>query len=89
MPYVKTTEGRGGRGYVYVRPEDPENIHNVPKRQWRKWRRYQKELFNDTYKAILSMRHVFFHPKTPKMNEEQFEVVAWNAAHTAASVLKV
>ena len=67
------------------------NTHKVDRRQWRKWNQQQRALFNGVYEDIKRIGpDLFLHVVTAqrKISDEEFEVLAWNAAWTAAHVLK-
>jgi len=68
-----------------------ENEHGVDGNMWRKWNAQQRALFNGTYEDIMNVGvDLFVHPVTVqrKLSQEEFQVIAWNAAFTAAGILK-
>jgi hypothetical protein len=68
-----------------------ENTHKVDAGQWRKWDKKQRKLFNGVYEDILNVGpDLFLNPITVqrKLSEKEFQVIAWNAAWTAAYILQ-
>lgn len=66
------------------------NTHKVSRKQWRKWDQQQKALFNGVYEDIKRVGpDLFLHTVTAQrhISDEEFDVLAWNAAWTAAHVL--
>lgn len=69
-----------------------KNPHKVPAKQWRNWNKKQRKLFNRVYEDIVNVgAELFLSPVTVQRNisDKEFEVIAWNAAWTAAHVLEV
>ena len=64
-----------------------ENTFKVPSKQWRKWTPAARKVFNRTYDDMLNNQHVFLHPKTAAVPQEQWKTTAWNAAWTAADAV--
>jgi len=68
-----------------------KNEHGVDASQWRKWNAQQRALFNGVYEDIINVgKDLWLHPVTMqrKLSDEEFETIAWNAAFTAAAILK-
>jgi hypothetical protein len=68
-----------------------ENKFKVPQKTWREWGAEQRKLFNGTYDDILSVgTALFLHPVTVqrKLSDDEFRTIAWNAAWTAAMMLR-
>lgn len=66
------------------------NTHKVDRNQWRKWDEKTRALFNGVYEDIKRVGpQLFLHTVTAqrKLSDEEFDVLAWNAAWTAAHVL--
>jgi hypothetical protein len=67
------------------------NPYKVGRSQWSKWDNDQKTLFNYVYGDIIKIGPCFFlHPITTQRNvsAEEFSTIAWNAAWTAARMLR-
>jgi len=68
-----------------------DNSHKIPKKQWRRWSEDQRALFNGVYEDILAVgSDAWLHPVTVqrKLSADEFNTIAWNAAWTAAHLLK-
>ncbi len=68
-----------------------ENTHRVDAKQWRHWTEEQRKLFNGVYEDIVNIGStLFLSPITIQRNltDAEFTVIAWNAAWTAAHILK-
>lgn len=68
-----------------------KNPHKVSAEQWRKWNKKQRKLFNAVYEDIVNIGvDLFLSPVTTqrKLSDKEFKVIAWNAAWTAAHMLK-
>ena len=68
-----------------------KNPHKVPAKQWQKWNKKQRKMFNGVYEDIMNVgTALFVHPITMqrKLSDDEFRTIAWNAAWTAADVLK-
>jgi hypothetical protein len=67
------------------------NSNRVSQKQWRKWDDQAKQLFNDVYNDVLRClkEKVFLHPVSnrKRFTDEEFVVLAWNCAWTAANCL--
>lgn len=55
---------------------------------WDKWSPAQHKMFNGLYAYMYDNQRVFKHPKAPLLSDEQWRTVAWNAAWTAADLLR-
>lgn len=67
-----------------------KNVHKVPASQWRKWNQQQRALFNGTFEDITNVGQELFLPTTTfqrHLSDEEFRIIAWNAAWTAAHIL--
>jgi ClpP class serine protease len=68
-----------------------KNTNKVSQKQWQKWNAQQQALFNGVYKDIMQIGFdLFLHPVTVqrKLSDKEFRTIAWNAAFTAATMLK-
>lgn len=61
-----------------------KNIHKVNHRNWNKWGDIGQKVFNGTYELLKLNREIMLHPKTPRIPEDEWNTVAWNAAWLAA-----
>lgn len=62
-----------------------ENKYKVPARQWKKWGPLQQLMFNNMNEFMLSNQKIISHPKAPRLPDDQWSTIAWNAAWHAAS----
>lgn len=68
-----------------------KNQYKVPAKTWRQWSKKQRKMFNGVYEDITNVGvDLFVHPITiqRKLSDEEFRTIAWNAAWTAAMILK-
>ena len=65
-----------------------ENIFYVGKRQWKKWNEAEREMFNDLNEIMLNYKSMFEHPQGPDISNVQWSTTAWNAAWTAAELMR-
>jgi leucyl-tRNA synthetase len=64
------------------------NKFKVPLRQWRKWNEMERGTFNEVHDLFLHNQQIMCHPKMPKIAEEHWSTIAWNAAWTAADAAR-
>ncbi len=63
------------------------NKHKVPKKQWVKWSNHAKKIFNELYESMVGRgQWKFLHVKQPAIPKNWWQVTAWNASWTAASI---
>lgn len=65
-----------------------ENIFNVPKKQWKKWNEAERKMFNDLNEIMLNSQLIYIHPMTFTISSRQWSTTAWNAARTAADLMR-
>jgi hypothetical protein len=60
------------------------NPYKVPQKQWKKWSPHAQALFNNLYHDMLKSQWVF---GPSEIDKEAWQVISWNAAWSAASLL--
>lgn len=68
-----------------------KNKFGVDPSCWKKWDEKQRKLFNGTYDDIVRVGSaLFLHPVTVQreLSDDEFQTIAWNAAWTAARMLR-
>jgi hypothetical protein len=61
-----------------------KNIYKVKPSQWKKWGELRRHVFNETYADLLDQSVINSNPKTKKLDDAHWAIVAWNAAWLAA-----
>lgn len=92
MTDKKVTKKRPGRPkrekpVDTIKAPAPNNAHNVPDDVWAKWGDAGKGRFNSVYTQMCRSPSTFnAHPDAEAIPDEQWRVIAWNAAWSAASL---
>lgn len=63
------------------------NDHKVPKKQWKKWDDLEKYVFNALYE-LMGDQQFYKHYDAGFMHADHWKVVRWNAAWSAAELLR-
>lgn len=68
---------------------NPQNTNGVSKQQWSRWTLVGKHVFNKVYESFLPNQDIMASPgfiKKGGMTDEEWKVIAWNAAFMAAGI---
>jgi hypothetical protein len=69
-------------------PKAIPNPNKVPQALWKRWDEPARYRFNDMFAYMNRYQKSFTHPKAPKIEDEHWTTIAWNAAVTAAEVVR-
>jgi len=61
-----------------------ENKYDVDEGQWDRWSETQRKAFNEIYEMLKENQDIMKHTDAALIVEEHWDVIAWNAAFTAA-----
>jgi hypothetical protein len=65
-----------------------DNKFLVQKRQWKKWNSSEQTVFNHLYTIMIDNQDLFKHPLGATQSKECWKTTCWNAAWTAADILR-
>jgi hypothetical protein len=69
-----------------MRDDKPVNRFKVSKKMWSRWTLVGRHVFNKTYETMRDNQDVMKSNKTQGILDPEWDVIAWNAAFTAADV---